>query len=73
MQRNIIDKSIYFIKKNGFLVYSTCSILKSENENQVEYIKKKYKDLVVVDSKLHFPESNEMDGFFYCVFQNKSS
>ncbi|MCX7725898.1 MAG: methyltransferase domain-containing protein [Chitinispirillaceae bacterium] len=35
-QRNILTDSMPLVKKGGLLVYVTCSLLRKENENQVE-------------------------------------
>lgn len=40
LQRRIIDNVISYLKPGGTLVYSTCTMKKSENNNQVQYIKK---------------------------------
>lgn len=41
-QREIFDNSYKYLKRGGILVYSTCSILKDENEDNVAYFLDKY-------------------------------
>ena len=38
LQREILDASYPLIKKGGYLTVSTCTINKSENEEQIEYL-----------------------------------
>ncbi|QVK18836.1 16S rRNA (cytosine(967)-C(5))-methyltransferase RsmB [Mycoplasmatota bacterium] len=42
LQKEIVDESIKLVKKDGTLVYSTCTINKKENEKMVEYILENY-------------------------------
>lgn len=73
IQLEILDKCSKYIKIGGKLVYSTCSILKSENENLVtkwlesknEYgIQNKEKYELVEQEKI-LPNENS-DGFYIC-------
>ncbi len=49
VQKELIDKAIKLLKVNGELVYSTCSILKQENEDVVDYILNKYNDIELIN------------------------
>lgn len=40
-QRKILENCEKYLKKGGILVYSTCSLLKEENENNVDFIENK--------------------------------
>ena len=40
-QRKILENCEKYLKKDGILVYSTCSLLKEENENNVDFIQNK--------------------------------
>ena len=42
LQRKILEASIPLVKDGGKIVYSTCTISKKENGDNVEYIRKKY-------------------------------
>ena len=37
MQKRLLQKGLKLLKKGGILLYSTCSVLKEENEEAVEY------------------------------------
>ena len=45
VQRKLLDKAITILKSGGTLIYSTCSIFKEENENNISYILNKYNNL----------------------------
>ncbi|MGA1847536.1 RsmB/NOP family class I SAM-dependent RNA methyltransferase [Deferribacter abyssi] len=46
LQRKIFDNSLKAAKKGGYIVYVTCSFLVDENEMQVDYFLKKYKNKI---------------------------
>ena len=39
LQRKILDASVHYLKDGGVLVYSTCTLTKEENEENVAYIR----------------------------------
>ena len=70
IQEKILENCSKYLKSGGELVYSTCSILKDENENLVnEFLKnnsqftKKYEKTIFTDKK--------QDGFFICKLHKK--
>ena len=66
LQRQILDASYPLIKKGGYLTVSTCTINKSDNEEQIDYLIKKYPDLKVEYQKTILPFEYNTDGFFIC-------
>lgn len=82
IQKAILNNCSKYLKKKGELVYSTCSILKEENEDiiegflkensQFEFCKeneKNYGNIVIFGEKdkyINIYPSNENDGFFIC-------
>lgn len=79
VQLEILDKCSKYLKIKGKLVYSTCSILKSENENLINkwlesrndkgiQNKEKYK---LIDEEKILPDENT-DGFFICKIERIS-
>ena len=71
LQREILDASYPLIKKGGYLTVSTCTINKSENEEQIEYLLKKYNDLSVEYQKTILPFEYNTDGFFICKLKKE--
>ena len=63
LQQKILNDYSIMLKKGGVLVYSTCSILPSENEMQVEKFLSEKKDFELVEQKSIYPNEG-FDGFF---------
>ena len=55
-QKELVDKAVSILKKGGELVYSTCSILKEENDDIVDYILSKGLKLVDFDIPSSIPK-----------------
>ena len=51
MQRKIFDNAVEYLKDKGEIVYSTCSVLKCENEENVKYFLEKHKNLITWKTK----------------------
>ncbi len=77
IQRSIIDTVCAYVKKGGRLMYSTCTINKDENEENVKYLLKNNSDFSLLpefkDTFGHqlLPHTDETDGFFYAIFERK--
>lgn len=48
-QRDLLEQSIRLVKKGGLIIYATCSFLKCENEENIEYMTGKYGNLEILD------------------------
>lgn len=68
LQRAIFDSAWKYLKKDGKLVYITCSILQEENEDQLTYFIKKY-PIQVIEKISLLPVKNGNDGFFGTVLK----
>jgi 16S rRNA (cytosine967-C5)-methyltransferase len=66
IQKDIFKKAIKYLKPDGIIVYSTCSILEQENQNQLKYFLENYPVTIEEEPFKSLPEKNGMDGFF-CV------
>ena len=66
LQKELIDASYTLLKKGGKLLISTCTINKSENEEQVEYLTKNHSDMKVDEMHTYMPYDYNTDGFFIC-------
>lgn len=68
-QRTIFEKALSFMKPEGHIVYGTCSLLKQENEHQLNHFIKTY-NLKIEGQVFHsFPSLGGMDGFFGVVLK----
>lgn len=63
IQKTIISDYSTMLKINGIMVYSTCSILPSENQNQVHQFLEQHKNFELVSEKSLLP-SEGFDGFY---------
>lgn len=64
-QHQILNDYQHMLKPGGVLVYSTCSLLPSENEQQVEEFLARYPEFTY-ESSLHLLPSEGFDGFYMC-------
>lgn len=64
LQLELLENAARQLKPGGKLVYSTCSIDKSENEEVVEKFLSRNKDFRLVDALKKFPPADNMDGVF---------
>lgn len=71
LQQKILTEYSIMLKDGGIMVYSTCSILPSENENQVEnFLKDQEGKFQLIDQKIIMP-SEGFDGFFMAAIEKK--
>lgn len=68
-QRTIFEKALSFLKPSGKIVYGTCSVLKEENQNQLDHFIKIYNLTVEGTIFQSIPNYGEMDGFFGVVLK----
>ncbi len=71
LQKKIIDGCVPYVRKGGKLLYSTCTIRRAENEEQVLYITNNYGFEIEEGPVQLLPDDSEQDGFFYCVLKKK--
>jgi 16S rRNA (cytosine967-C5)-methyltransferase len=71
-QRLIFEKALSFVKPTGYIVYATCSLLKEENQEQMEYFIRTYGLTIEGELFQSFPEVGGMDGFFSVVLKSKT-
>ena len=73
-QKEILDSYSRMVKPGGQMVYATCSILPSENENQVkEFLKREAgKDFKFIKEEKVLPSESGFDGFYMALLQKNS-
>ncbi len=64
LQRRMLDTVCAYVKKGGTLMYSTCTIDRMENEENVEWFLKEHKEFQLEEMHQIFPEEAYGDGFF---------
>lgn len=68
-QYQILSNYCSMLKKGGLMVYSTCSILPSENQNQVnKFIEAMQGDYLLINDKTIYP-SEGYDGFYMALIK----
>lgn len=65
----ILKNGFSYLKQGGRLVYSTCSILKAENEEIVNRFLSENKDAKLKLMKTYLPHIDGTDGFFTAVIE----
>ena len=68
LQFEILSSGAKALKRGGILVYSTCTILKRENEEIVEKFLAENKNFELVGTKKFLPHIDNTDGFFCAKF-----
>lgn len=73
LQRQILENSLQYLKKGGYILYSTCTIGKIENIENFNYLKNKENlEPVPIDGKKYLEFTNfidHTDGFFISKFK----
>jgi 16S rRNA (cytosine967-C5)-methyltransferase len=70
-QQEIISTYSKMLKPNGSMVYSTCSILPTENQEQVKTFLSTHADFELIAEKTLWP-SQGTDGFYMALIKRKS-
>ena len=69
IQAQILREYSVMLKKNGMMVYSTCSILPSENQNQVtSFLEESKGSFMLIKDKTIYP-SEGYDGFYMALIK----
>jgi 16S rRNA (cytosine967-C5)-methyltransferase len=68
LQAKIIKEYSVLLKKNGLMVYSTCSVLPSENQHQVENFLNTHSNFKLIREKTLLP-SEGFDGFYMALIK----
>lgn len=71
LQQEIISNYSKMLKPEGFMVYSTCSILPSENQEQVKTFLSNHKEFELLKDKTLLP-SQGFDGFYMALIKRNS-
>ncbi|MDX1270691.1 RsmB/NOP family class I SAM-dependent RNA methyltransferase [Bizionia paragorgiae] len=70
-QQDILVQYSRMVKPGGKLVYATCSILPSENENQVKAFLETNKEFTFIKEKKVLSHKSGFDGFYMALLERK--
>lgn len=68
-QRQALDRAIELARPAGRVLYVTCSLFKSEGEDQVEALSARHAGWHAVTTRRYSPASTDTDGFFAALLQ----
>lgn len=71
LQRRILDTVYSYVRRGGRMIYSTCTINKGENEDNVAYFLKQHPDFELEEMHQIFPQETLGDGFFLARLHRK--
>ena len=73
VQQDILQKYSKMVKSGGKLVYATCSVLPSENQNQItEFLASESgKDFKLIKDNKVFAHTSGFDGFYMALLEKK--
>lgn len=71
IQYSILENTAKYLKNGGKLMYSTCTLRKAENEEQVAKFLKNYPDFSKTYEHTFMPHTDNTDGF-YCALLVKT-
>jgi 16S rRNA (cytosine967-C5)-methyltransferase len=72
LQQEILTKYSPILKPGGKMVYATCSILPSENQEQIAwFLSTQAGGFNVLDEQIIQPHTSGFDGFYICLLQKK--
>lgn len=69
IQKAILARSATLVKRGGKLVYSTCTILREENDDVADDFLASHPEFSETERVALFPDTDGTDGFFYTVLQ----
>lgn len=64
IQKKLLEVNSQYVKPNGLLVYSTCTLNKKENETQIRGFLQRHLEYVLEEEKTFFPPEVKGDGFY---------
>ena len=69
IQLAILKNASSYVKVGGKLVYSTCTLLPSENEENVSRFLDENHIFTLIEQRTLYPDTDGTDGFFYAVME----
>jgi 16S rRNA (cytosine967-C5)-methyltransferase len=73
VQRSILEKTAPLVKKGGRLIYATCSVLKSENQDQMAWFLETHTDFEMVAYEVENDETDMPDRLYAELLQRSGA
>ncbi|MCX7695567.1 MAG: 16S rRNA (cytosine(967)-C(5))-methyltransferase RsmB [Caloramator sp.] len=70
IQKNILNNAAKYVKKDGYIVYSTCTITSKENEKVIEEFLKENNNFILEDVRDFVPDILKTDKKYLKIFPN---
>jgi 16S rRNA (cytosine967-C5)-methyltransferase len=71
LQKSIVSNIIPSLSPNGYLLYSTCSVFKAENEDLKEFILNTFPSLKLIEDKYLIGYESKADTMYAALFRNQ--
>lgn len=71
IQAKLMDNGANYVADKGYIVYSTCSVLKDENERQVKAFLERNENFEFVKDRCVLPHVDDTEGFYYAIIKRK--
>lgn len=69
IQYKILETSSKYLKKNGQIIYSTCTLNKKENEKVVDLFLENNKNFIKIKEQTTFTSKDGGDGFYFALME----
>ena len=71
IQLAIAESACRYVKTGGLMVYSTCTLLPRENEENVARFLDRHPEFTLLQERTLFPDTDGTDGFYFAVMKKK--
>jgi len=71
IQAAILENASVYVRTGGKLVYSTCTLLPQENEENIELFLQSHGEFTLLEQRTLYPDTDGTDGFFYAVLERR--
>lgn len=73
IQKSILNNASKYLKENGEIVYSTCTLNPLENEGITDKFIEENSDFIKTYEKTYYPHIDLSDGFYICKLTRKNN
>jgi len=72
-QREILAQAVLMLKPGGILAYSTCTFSPEENEENVDWVMRRYPEFQLLRCERFWPHTHQGEGHFVAILQKRDS